>query len=62
MSVIHGIDCQSLLQRLNATLLCVLCYENYARRSTLEQLCMIIATQCYDILFQFMINIYNLIH
>jgi hypothetical protein len=40
----------------------VLCYENYARRSTLEQLCMIIATQCYDILFQFMINIYNLIH
>ncbi len=52
MNAIHGIDCQSLLQRPSATLLCVLRYENYARQSTLKQLCMIIATRCYGILFQ----------
>ncbi len=50
MSVVHGIDCQSLLQRPSATLLCVLRYENCARRST--QLCMIVATRRYGILFQ----------
>ncbi len=52
MNAIHGIDCQSLLQRPSATLLCVLRYENYARQSTLKQLCMIITTRCYGILFQ----------
>ncbi len=52
MSVVHGIDCQSLLQRLSATLLCVLRYENFACQSTLKQLCMIIATRHYGILFQ----------
>ncbi len=50
MSAVHGIDCQSLLQRPSATLLCVLRYENCARRST--QLCMIIATRRYGIFFQ----------
>ncbi len=50
MSAVHGIDCQSLLQRPSATLLCVLSYENCARRST--QLCMIVATRRYGILFQ----------
>jgi len=52
MNAIHGIDCQSLLQRPSATLLCVLRYENCARQSTFKQLCMIIATRCYGILFQ----------
>jgi len=52
MSAVHGIDCQSLLKRLSATLLCVLRNENCARRSTLEQLCMIVATRRYGILFQ----------
>jgi hypothetical protein len=58
MSAIHGIDCQSFLQRPSATLLCVLRYDNCAHQSTFEQQCMIIATQCYGILFQFTINIY----
>jgi len=44
MSAVHGIDCQSFLQRLNATLLCVLRYEKCVRQSTLEQLCIIITT------------------
>ncbi len=52
MSAIHGIDYQSLLQRPSATLLCVMHYDNCAHRSTLEQLCMIIATQHYGIIFQ----------
>jgi len=62
MSAIHGIDCQSFLQRPNATLLCVLRYDNCARRNTLEQQCMIIATQRYGILFQFTIYIYIYTH
>jgi len=52
MSAVHGIDCQSLLQRPSATLLYVLHYENCAHQSTLEQLCMIVATRRYGILFQ----------
>ncbi len=35
---VHGIDCESFLQRPSVTLLCVLRYENCARQSTLEHI------------------------